>query len=214
MTTKNPMRRQELLDAAHKIFTKKGYESTSINDILNEVGVSKGAFYHHFESKGDLLVSLIDQLVEESLFNLKGISEDTTLTGVEKCKKVIGISLKLKLKQTENSDEVYRTLRSEGNSILFHNIRQQWLMCSTPEIAKILEQGVQQGDFNIEHVKETARAFLLVVSDFTDQVKHLVSTSVSESEAKNMLDQSLHKLQTLVENLLGAKNGTLSLRGF
>ena len=58
---KGERRRQELVDAAAELFFRHGYENTSLQDILDRVGCSKGSFYHHFEAKMDLLSEIARQ---------------------------------------------------------------------------------------------------------------------------------------------------------
>ena len=57
------VRRNEILDAAQRLVYTKGYEQMAIQDILDELHISKGAFYHYFDSKGALLEALIDRLL-------------------------------------------------------------------------------------------------------------------------------------------------------
>ena len=52
--------KNQILDAALKVFVKKGYAQTRMDDIVDISGLSKGAIYHHYESKKDLFLSLID----------------------------------------------------------------------------------------------------------------------------------------------------------
>ena len=52
---KGELRRQEILDTAERLFLSRGYEQTSVQDILDEMGLSKGGFYHHFDTKMALL---------------------------------------------------------------------------------------------------------------------------------------------------------------
>ena len=52
------VRRAELIDCAQCLFLTRGYEATTINDVINATGVSKGAFYHHFRAKEDLLEAI------------------------------------------------------------------------------------------------------------------------------------------------------------
>ena len=52
--------KNQILDAALKVFVKKGYVSTTMDDIVNESGLSKGAIYHHYDSKNHLFLNLID----------------------------------------------------------------------------------------------------------------------------------------------------------
>ena len=52
-----------ILDVAFRLFMKKGYEHTSIQDIIDQLGgLSKGAIYHHFKSKEDILVAVTDRM--------------------------------------------------------------------------------------------------------------------------------------------------------
>jgi AcrR family transcriptional regulator len=54
------IRTQEIMDAAMQVFVKKGFTDTSMTDIMNQTGLSKGAIYHHYQNKKDLFLSLID----------------------------------------------------------------------------------------------------------------------------------------------------------
>ena len=53
-----PVRKKEILDAAKGLFMSRGYDGASVNDILDATKLSKGAFYHHFSSKGDVMQAL------------------------------------------------------------------------------------------------------------------------------------------------------------
>ena len=64
---KGDEKRQEMLNVAERLFCLKGYEATSVQDILNVLHVSKGGFYHHFASKEALLETLFQQRAERGL---------------------------------------------------------------------------------------------------------------------------------------------------
>lgn len=59
--------RDRLLDAAERLFERNGFAGTSVDQILEESGSSKGAFFHHFESKRALAGSLLSRYVEADL---------------------------------------------------------------------------------------------------------------------------------------------------
>lgn len=63
---KGDEKRQELLNAAEKLFCHQGYDKTSVQDILNATGMSKGGFYHHFTSKEEVLTALCDRRAERA----------------------------------------------------------------------------------------------------------------------------------------------------
>jgi AcrR family transcriptional regulator len=50
---KADVRKSEILSAAYRLFVRDGYEGTTVSSLLEELGISKGAFYHHFASKDE-----------------------------------------------------------------------------------------------------------------------------------------------------------------
>ncbi|MEA3288435.1 MAG: TetR/AcrR family transcriptional regulator [Candidatus Marinimicrobia bacterium] len=67
MTERRPSseRRKEILEAALTIFVKKGYSDARMDDIVQEIGLSKGAIYYHFQSKRDLFIALIEHWMDQ-----------------------------------------------------------------------------------------------------------------------------------------------------
>jgi TetR/AcrR family transcriptional regulator, cholesterol catabolism regulator len=69
---KPPRRRQqEVLEAAARVFHEKGYESTSIQDIADEVGILKGSLYYYIRSKEDLLDEILQGVHRDALANIE-----------------------------------------------------------------------------------------------------------------------------------------------
>ena len=64
------VRRTEILDTAQYLCYSKGYERTSVQDIIDEIGIAKGTFYHYFRSKQDLLDALVDRIADQTVQNL------------------------------------------------------------------------------------------------------------------------------------------------
>lgn len=68
--SKDPaVRRREILAAASKLFASKGYEATSVEDIVSQVKVAKGLFYYYFPKKESLLPAIAEDLVEDIQLN-------------------------------------------------------------------------------------------------------------------------------------------------
>ena len=81
---KSAARRSEILDTAKLLVYTKGYEQMTIQDLLDALGISKGAFYYYFSSKQELLEALIEQLMGEALGILEPIIEDAELPATGK----------------------------------------------------------------------------------------------------------------------------------
>lgn len=68
------VRKNEILDVAEKLFCADGYNNTSTNDILAEVGIARGTLYYHFKSKEDILDAMIDRILEETITKARNIA--------------------------------------------------------------------------------------------------------------------------------------------
>lgn len=85
---------QLILDVAFRLFMEKGYENTSIQDIIDHLGgLSKGAIYHHFKSKDDILMAVTDRMTAESNQMLAVIRDRPDLNGREKLKTIFRESI-------------------------------------------------------------------------------------------------------------------------
>ena len=70
--------RSKIIFSAVKLFSAKGYNTASVDDICTDAGISKGAFYHHFKSKQDLFLALLDSWLE-TIDNAIEASKDKTV---------------------------------------------------------------------------------------------------------------------------------------
>lgn len=71
MSDRGLQTRQRILDTAEQLFLARGYAGTAIDEILAETGLTKGAFFHHFKSKGDLAYALVERFWERDIVLFK-----------------------------------------------------------------------------------------------------------------------------------------------
>lgn len=84
---------QKILDSAYKLFVERGWENTTIQDIIDDIGdLTRGAFYHHFKSKEDIIDAVTDRMfANDNPF--ERVENDNSLNGLEMLKKVLILSL-------------------------------------------------------------------------------------------------------------------------
>ena len=87
---KGELRREAIIRTAERLFFEKGYEETSIQDILDELSISKGGFYHHFDSKIALLSEICRQRGERDLERVRGELENEKLRSAQKLSLLLG----------------------------------------------------------------------------------------------------------------------------
>jgi len=155
-----------ILETAMKLFAEKGYEHTSIQDIINNLGgLSKGAIYHHFRSKEDILNAVTIKMSEQSNKMLFEIQNSPGLTGKEKLRKLLVESLNRSV-----HDEIFAAAPNIGDSpaLVFSILRGTIDYTAPVYVLPIIEQGIADGSIQTEYPKELAELILLVGNVWLD----------------------------------------------
>ena len=82
-------RRKEILETAERLFITKGYTKTTVNDILKEIGIAKGTFYHYFKSKEEVMDEIIMRIIKEDVAKAKVIISNPKIPVLEKLLRVL-----------------------------------------------------------------------------------------------------------------------------
>lgn len=151
-----------ILDVAFRLFMEKGYERTSIQDIINELGgLSKGAIYHHFKSKEDILVAVTDKMTAESNKMLAAIRDSSELNGKDKLRTIFKESIRRPVQ-----DEIFTVAPNLGNNPrLMYSILRETIDDAAPNyIRPIIEQGIADGSIQTEYPEELAELIILAAN--------------------------------------------------
>lgn len=151
-----------ILDVAFELFMKKGYEHTSIQDIIDNLGgLSKGAIYHHFKSKEDILFAVSDRMTAESNRMLREIRDREGITGKEKLKIIFKESIARPVQ-----DDIFTAAPDLGsNSKFFYSMFRESMDEAVPEyIQPIIEQGIKDGSIETDCPKELAQLIILTAN--------------------------------------------------
>lgn len=152
---------QKILDVSLKLFLDKGFEETTILDIVaNLGGLSRGAFYHHFKSKEEVLDALGDKLFFDNN-PFEKVKNDTSLSGLEKIKKV----LKLQIEDVaQQSIGLMSVSLLKNPRILSKSLEINWNVVA-PFVAELFDEGMKDG--SIEKVASAkALSGLFVLHNF------------------------------------------------
>ena len=153
---------EKILDTAQGLFLEKGYENTSIQDIINGLGgLSKGAVYHHFKSKEEIFNAVGERFNRRTIAELAAIRDDKTLTGREKLKKMFRLSL-------SNSDgDIMYTVAPDmlDNPKLLALEMRQIIEDSSPHyVQPVIEQGLEDGSIKTDYPQELSEVILLLTN--------------------------------------------------
>lgn len=197
-----------ILDVSMELFFEKGYDNTSIQNIIDGLdGLTKGAVYHHFKSKEDILNAALDRSNAPMYAELRRIRDDGTMNGAEKLQALVetsvsGPQMEIWSEVAPNADSVRnaRLLGLEYRSVFEETV---------PYFVRpIVEQGVREGSIKTEHPREFSEIIVLLanlwvsplfrictseelhnrVAYYIDIIEKLGGLSLSENEMGSILD--------------------------
>lgn len=178
-----------ILDVAFRLFMEKGYERTSIQDIINNLGgLSKGAIYHHFKSKEDILVAVTDRMTAESNRMLATIRDRTDLTGKEKLKTIFKESICRPVQ-----DEIFTVAPDLSNNprLIFSIFRETVDEVAPNYILPIIKQGIADGSIQTDYPAELAELIILAANIWMNPM--IFDSSEEESHRKFMVFRQMMK---------------------
>jgi AcrR family transcriptional regulator len=141
------LRREAFTDAAQRLIQTKGYEQLSLQEVIDEVGASKGAFYHYFSSKETLLEAVIERMTDAALEVMTPIANDRELTAIAKLQLVFTTLAAWKGERKEFFVELIEVWLSADNSVVREHFRRRVTSRILPLLTTIVRQGAAEGSF-------------------------------------------------------------------
>ena len=148
----------KILDVSERLFLEKGYDNTTIQDIVNELGgLTKGAIYHHFKSKEEIMEALGDRMfLNSNPFEV--VKKRTDLNGLQKMKLVIMLN---------QSDKAHVELTRQAvpllkNPHIFTRMIETNRRILCPYWLELIEEGQRDGSIQTEYAKELSELLVLL----------------------------------------------------
>ena len=172
-----------IVTTAFRLFMEKGYEHTSIQDIIDQLGgLSKGAIYHHFKSKEDILIAVSDQMTAESNQMLAKIRDRSDLSGREKLKTIF----KESINRPVQNDIFTVAPDFHNNPKLLFSLLHDTIGHAAPNyILPIINQGIADGSIETDYPQQLAELILLAANVWMNPM--IFDSSEEESRRKFMI---------------------------
>ncbi len=189
-------RRNEILDAAEKLFGQNGFDNTSTNDILNEVGIARGTLYYHFKSKEDILDAMIERITSRLTAEAARIAADSTIPVLQRLPMTI-MSLNM---NNSLGVEIVNQVHKPQNALMHRKMQQTLLTAVNPIVAKLIKEGTEQGIWSTDYPDELTEMAMLYSNMAFDDLSELTQ------------EQRISKVKGFVynvERLLGMEQGSM-----
>ncbi len=150
------VRREELIDTAEELFVKKGYDETSVSQIVRKARVAQGTFYYYFKSKDEIRNAIIDKNIDE----VKVIVDRMMVTeGLSALERMTMFSMGFR-EWASQKGKLMEYIHQEKNEILHYRMSKKVLDYLTPAYEKIIRQGIKEGVFHTKYPVEAAKALM------------------------------------------------------
>ncbi len=187
-------RRTEILDVANRLFISKGYAATTVNDILGEIGIAKGTFYHYFESKEQVLEAINDRFVDLICTR----TDDVMRSNLPPSGKLLGVFMSMSIRD-QVDDSLIEELHRPENALMHEKMMRSLIDRISPVLADIVRTGVDSGEFSCPYPLEYMQIILSATLVLTDE-----NNPVSGPEAQQRI---VFAVISLLESALGVEPG-------
>jgi AcrR family transcriptional regulator len=203
------VRREAFVEAALRLMQAKGYEGMSVQDVLDELDVSRGAFYHYFDSKQALLEAVIDRMVDAGLAEVAPIANDRDLPALRKLEQVFSGIGRWKTERRSLVLALLTVWLSDENAIVREKFRRTMVRRLVPLLSPIIQQGIDEGTFHAGPAEETARLFVMVLQGYQEIATDLFLDRQAGRIDLPAVEQTFAAYGAAIERILGAPVGSI-----
>ncbi|GLC87687.1 TetR/AcrR family transcriptional regulator [Lysinibacillus piscis] len=192
-------RRNEILDTAERLFLTKGYTKATINDILQEIGIAKGTFYHYFKSKEEVMDAIIMRIVQQDVAIAQNIAANPDIPAIEKIQQILMAQAP---KAGERKEQWIEQFHQPNNAEMHQKGLVQAIIHLTPILTEVIQQGIEEGIFETAYPQETVE-FLIASSQI------IFDEGLFQWQPQETL-QKAQAFISMMEKVLGAKKDSFA----
>lgn len=207
-------RRREILGSALRLMYEKGYQAMTIQDVLDDLQMSKGALYHYFDSKQALLEGIVESMAESGSQALQTAVDDPDLDAIDKLHAYFAVSTRWKAEHATEVTTAMRLWRHENNALLRQKLSQETMRTNTPALEAIIVQGCEEGVFDTAHPHEAA----VIIAGMGLHLADAIIDAI-DADGDDYVDASGSRAESVIaaytdafERILGAPRGSLLTR--
>lgn len=204
-------RRNQILELATQMVYTKGYEQMTIQDILDGLKMSKGAFYHYFGSKQALLEALIERILEEADNIQAPIVHAPDLTALEKLKLYFDTLGRWK---TEHKAYLLRLMQvwyNDENALVRQKLHAASVGRFVPVLTAIVHQGIQEGVLAPHYPEQAGEVVLALMLSLGETLARALLVGVPAIDDLPRLAGTVAAHQDAIERILGAPAGSIQI---
>ena len=200
-------KKDQILDTSLQLFMKKGFDATSISDILSQLDIARGTLYYHFESKEAIMDAIIERLLNQVLEKIEKLMTNNSLSQAEK---FMGFFTSINLTQLTGDEEIVDYFNQPQNALFHEKSNRLLIKKLSPVLAQIISEGMESGLFDTPFPAETAELILVGITGFVDSKDSPVEENQTNRRMESFLYNAARMLGMSQSGLDGFKKLFLS----
>ncbi len=204
-------RKNEIIDCAAALFFQGSYEKTSVQQIIDTLGIAKGTFYYYFKSKTDLLNHFTVRESRKILAFLDSIAGKKELDAVQKFNLYFETAMNWKVSNWDLLIVYITHSGNSGNSLVYQSLLEHNIKTALPSLNIMIREGIEQGVFHTEFPELVGEAIFRTGAAITDQLRPYILESSSRKEGFEQFIRIMEFYSDLIEKMLGAEKDSLKI---
>jgi AcrR family transcriptional regulator len=204
-------KRNDILDAAQQLIYIQGYERMTIQHVLDQLQISKGAFYHYFDSKSAVLEALIERMQQEVEASLIPLVQDPNLSALDKLQRFFATLEHSSMARQSFVADLMRVWLSDENAIVREKVYDAMMERRVPLLTLIVHQGVEEGLFTTPYPDHAAEIILSLARGMGTRLVKLMLALAQKQEGSiiQQMVETYGAYADALERVLGAPSGSL-----
>jgi AcrR family transcriptional regulator len=185
-------RKNEIIDTAETFFITKGYDKTTINDILKKIGIAKGTFYHYFKSKEEVMDAVIMRVVEKDAAIAKDIAKQNDVSALDK---ILQFLITQASSEDEQKSDILEQFPKVENALMKQRALEATIEHICPILAEIIEAGVKDKEFTTPYPLEAIQFLIAGIQSLVDEG--------TANQTQEVMKQRVHAFIDIIFRVLG-----------
>lgn len=183
-------RKNEILDAAERLFGAKGFDGTSTGEILDAVGIARGTLYYHFKSKEEILDAMISRMTFRLVEKAEAVAAQKNVPVLQR---FVMMMLSLNVGGDSFGQELMKQMHKPQNALMHQKMEKSLLSGIVPVIAGLINEGIEQGICQTDYPGEVAEMTFLYANTVFDDLMEL-----REEERQRKIEAFIYNLERLL----------------
>ena len=192
-------KKEQILDMSFSLFLEKGYDNTSISDILSKLDIARGTLYYHFESKEAIMDAIIERTAKKIVEEAKAI---VLQKGLSVHEKIFLLFYESSMRRLSGGELMIDYLNQPQNALFHEKSNRAFIQKISPILGDIISEGVKEGIFDNAFPYESAELILAMIMGFMD----VPYENTGENDSERRMESLLYNM----ERMLGAKEGSFA----